>query len=62
MQIAKLKVGEIYIDGKNHPVYKTGWLKKTKEGKPYFEFVETLFVQTIEKKEKEVKTEDFKFE
>lgn len=50
-KIIKLKVGEVFIDGKNHPVMKTFFQKTSKKGETFYQATEVAFVQVIEKKE-----------
>lgn len=51
-KVLKIKVGEVYIDGKSHPVMQTAWKKVSKDGKTtYYEVRTPIFVQTIKPKE-----------
>ena len=47
-KILKIKVGEVFINGKSHSVYKTAW----KSGKCY-ELTEKIFINEVEIKPKE---------
>ena len=50
-KVLKIKVGEVYIDGKSHNVMQTAWKKTSKDGKTtYYEVRTPIFVQTIEPK------------
>jgi len=56
-KVLKIKVGEVYIDGKNYSVMQTAWKKQSKDGKvTYYEVRTPIFIQTI--KEKQESTED----
>ncbi len=51
-KVLKIKVGEVYIDGKNHNVMQTAWKKTSKDGKKtYYEVRQLIFVQDIEPKQ-----------
>ena len=51
-KVLKIKVGEVYIDGKSHSVMQTAWKKTSKDGKTtYYEVRTPIFVQTIKPKE-----------
>jgi hypothetical protein len=53
-KVLKIKVGEVYINGKNESVFQTAWKKKSKDGKvAYYEARYPIFVQTIKPKESE---------
>jgi hypothetical protein len=48
MKILKEQIGEIYKDGEKHPVFKTWWEKKSKDGKKtYYEAREVMFVNEV---------------
>lgn len=52
-KVLKIKVGEVYIDGKNYNVMQTAWKKESKDKKRiYYEIRQPIFVQEIEKKER----------
>lgn len=54
MKLLKLKVGEIYKDGKSIPVYRDFWERESKDGKTkYFESRDVIFVSEVEEKPKE---------
>lgn len=51
MKVLKLKIGEIYKDGKNYPVLKTFWEKESKDKQTkYYEAKDVIFVSEVEKK------------
>jgi len=50
-KIIKVKVGEVYADGKTFPVFKTFWKKESKAGKIYYESKEVAFPSEVETKE-----------
>jgi hypothetical protein len=50
-KILKIKVGDVYIDGKNHAVYQTAWRKESKKGGVYYELKSAIFPSEIEKRE-----------
>lgn len=50
-KILKIKVGDVFIDGKNHPVFKTAFKKVSKKGETYYESREPVFIQEFTKKE-----------
>lgn len=56
--VLKIQIGQVYIDGKNHPIMIDAWEKKTKAGKKYFTATIPIFVQTVEKKSSTTKQED----
>lgn len=47
-KVLKIKVGEVYIDGKSHTVYKTAWKVKDKD---FYEVKELIFVNEVTKKD-----------
>lgn len=49
-KILKIKIGEVYIDGKTTPVFQTAWRRTSKKGEEYFETSQQIFVNEIEKK------------
>jgi hypothetical protein len=52
-KLLKIKVGEVYIDGKNHDVFNTAWPQTSKDGKTtYYKIVNTVFIQEIDDKPK----------
>jgi len=55
-KILKIKVGEVFIDGKNHPVMQTAFQKTSKDGNPYYVISNPVFVQEIETKQEEKQT------
>ena len=61
-KIIKVKVGEVYVNGKNESVFKTFWRKESKAGKVYYEARDVAFPGEVEIKEKnkqpEVEIED----
>lgn len=61
-KIIKIKVGEIYINGRNESVWQTFWRKESKKGQVYYEAKVIAFPGEVEKKEFEkqpkVETED----
>ena len=56
-KMIKLKVGEVFINNKAVPVFKTFFQKTSKQGKNFYEAREVMFVQEYEKKEPAVRTE-----
>jgi len=53
-KMLKIKVGEVYIDGKSYSVFNNAYQKTSKDGKTvYFEMRNPVFVQVIEEKKKE---------
>ena len=50
-KILKVKVGELYEDGKAKPVFKTFFQKESKAGAIYYEAKELIFVGEVEKKD-----------
>jgi len=51
-RILKIKVGEVFIEGKNYNVMQTAWKKLSKDKKTaYYEVRTPIFVQTIKQKE-----------
>ena len=44
-KILKIKVGDVFIDGKNHPVMQTAFQKTSKEGNTYYVISNPVFVQ-----------------
>ena len=55
-KILKIKVGEVFIDGKNHPVMQTAFQKTSKDGNTYYVISNPVFVQEIETKQEEKQT------
>lgn len=56
MKILKIKIGEVYIDGKTHPIFNTAFPKTSKDGKTVYYTLNTpIFVQEVKEKPKEVK-------
>ena len=58
LKILKIKVGNVFIDGKSIPVFQDAWEKKSKKGERYFEVRSQVFIQEIEKKKEEAKSDD----
>lgn len=56
-KMIKLKVGEVFIDNKAHPVFKTFFQKISKQGKNFYEAKDVMFVSEFEKKEYPTKME-----
>lgn len=52
-KVLKIKVGEIYQDGRSIDVFQTAWEKKSKKGVKYYEIRTPIFVQEIPDKVKE---------
>lgn len=50
-KILKIKVGEVFLNGKSEPVFQTAFQKTSKLGKSYYEIRSPVFVQEITKKE-----------
>ena len=61
-KILKIKVGDVYINGKNYPIFETAWRKESKKGGVYYEARIVAFPGEIDLKEKieEVKIRDVK--
>lgn len=57
-KILKIKVGDVFIDGKNYTVYQTAWRKESKKGGAYYEFKGVIFPGEINIKEKQQKVEE----
>jgi DNA primase len=55
-KILKIKVGDVFIDGKNHSVMQTAFQKTSKEGNTYYVISNPVFVQEIETKKEEKQT------
>lgn len=56
MKILKIKMGEVFIEGKSYPVFKTAFPKTSKDGKTVYYLVsEPVFVQEVKDKPKEIK-------
>jgi len=55
-KILKIKVGEVYIEGKLYPVFQTAFRRESKKGNIYYQSTSQVFVQEIETKA-EVKEE-----
>ena len=51
-KLLKIKVGDVYIDKKSHPVFATAFPKKSKDGNSYYEVRQPVFVQEFEEKAK----------
>ena len=52
-KILKIKIGEVFVDGKNESVFQTAWKKTSKDGKTtYYEVRYPIFPQTVEVKSK----------
>ncbi len=56
-KIIKVKVGEVYVNNVNVPVFKTYWRKESKQGKVYYESREVAFPGEVEIKGKEQQPE-----
>ena len=53
MKILKIKVGEVFIDGKAYPVFNTAFPKTSKDGKTtYYTVNNPVFVQEVKEKPK----------
>ena len=53
MKILKIKVGEVFIDGKSIPVFNTAFPKTSKDGKTVYYVVNNpVFVQEVTEKPK----------
>jgi hypothetical protein len=53
MKVLKLKVGEIYKDGENYPVFETFWRRESKDKKKiYYESKRVIFINDIPDKPK----------
>lgn len=52
-KVLKIKVGEVYIDGKSYNVMQTAWKRESKDKKTtYYEVRQPIFIQTIKVEEK----------
>jgi len=49
-KILKIKVGDVFIDGKSHPVFQTAWKKTSKKGEVFYEVRNPIFIQEIRDK------------
>mgnify|MGYP001592942995 CR=1 FL=1 len=47
-KILKIKIGEVFIDGKSYDVFKEAWQKESKDGTIYYETKEIIFVNEVE--------------
>ena len=54
-KVLKIKVGDVFVNGKNFPVMQTAFQKKSKDGNNYYVVTSPVFVQEIEIPEKETK-------
>lgn len=54
-KILKIKVGDVFVNGKNHPVMQTAFQKTSKDGNKYYVISNPVFVQEIETKNEEDK-------
>lgn len=51
MKILKIKVGEVFIDNKNYPVFQTAFEKLSKDKKTkYYQITQAVFVQECKDK------------
>lgn len=48
LRILKIKVGSVFINGKNHDVFQDAWEKRDKKGNVYFEIRNPVFVQEVQ--------------
>lgn len=51
IKVLKIKVGEIFLDNKNIPVFQTAWERTSKKGDTYFEVRYPVFMQEVNKKD-----------
>lgn len=54
-KILKLKVGEVFADGENIPIFKTFRRKVSKKGVVYYEATEQIFIHEISPKAEKVR-------
>lgn len=53
MKILKIKVGEVFIEGKSYPVFNMAFPKTSKDGKTtYYKVEQPIFVQEVNEKPK----------
>lgn len=52
-KLLKIKVGEVYIDGKNYDVFQNAWQKQSEKGVIYYESRNVIFVHEVEKQKEE---------
>ena len=45
MKYIKIKTGDVYINGRNVPVFQTAWERVSKNGITYYEIVSPVFIQ-----------------
>jgi hypothetical protein len=43
--ILKIKVGDVYINGVNHPVFQSAFRKESRKGEVYYEIKSVVFLQ-----------------
>jgi len=46
-KILKVKVGEVYIEGKNYAVTQSAFPRKSKDGNSYYVISNPIFVQEV---------------
>lgn len=51
MEVLKIKVGEVYINGKSEDVFVTAWEKESKNKVKYYEIKTPVFIQQVNKTE-----------
>ena len=49
-KILKIKVGDVFIDGKNYSVFQTAFKKQSKKGEDYYETRNPIFIHEIKEK------------
>jgi len=54
-KVLKIKIGEVFIDGKSHDVFKEAWQRESKDGKIYYETKDIIFVNEVETKKESKK-------
>jgi len=57
MKILKIKIGEVYINGKAESVFTVAFQKTSKKGEVYYEIKQPIFVQDVSEKPKIEKIE-----
>ena len=46
-RVIKIKIGDVYINGKNHPVFTEAWEQNSKEGN-FFIIKHPVFINEVE--------------
>ena len=51
-KLLKIKVGDVFLNGKSEPVFMTAFPKESKKGETYYEIRQPVFVQEFEPRDK----------